>query len=76
MCQWCELYDPGVLERMDEEMNGAALQRAFGGLSARAILKKLNWPVAPTKKFEKRSISRSRELVEKWNKKNRSAENI
>ena len=66
MCQWCELYDPGVFERMDEEMCGMALQKVYGGLSAKAILKKLNWPIVPTKKFEKRSISRSKELVEKW----------
>ena len=77
-CQWCALYEPAILEKMDEEMCGENLQKQFGGLSAKAILKKLNWPIVPTKKFEKRSMSRSRELVKNWieNKRSRSTEDV
>ena len=56
-------------------MNGQALQKQFGRLSAKAIFKKLDWllPVRPppTPSTSKKPIksSRTNELVEKWKNK-------
>ena len=56
-------------------MNGQALQKEFGGLSAKAMFKKLEWllPVRPlaTPSTNKRTIktNRTNELVEKWKNK-------
>ena len=65
-CKYCQLYDAGILEKLFENMCGAALQAEYGGMSAKTIIKKLNWPVAIVKTHEKRSVSKSRELVNKW----------
>ena len=49
-------------------MNGAALEREFGGLSANDIFKKEGWLVStqPTIVTDKKNPTRTTELMEKW----------
>ena len=52
-------------------MNGAALEREFGGLSANGIFKKVGWLTTPTNApqtlaTDKKNQTRTTELMEKW----------
>ena len=73
-CKWCQLQQDIDITNLDEHMNGRALKTEFGGLSAKAMFKKLGWtaPSSPptTTKTEKVLTTRTNELVEQWKKNN------
>ena len=69
-CKWC-LIPVENITQLDKTMNGAALEKEFGGLSANGIFKKEGWvtpstnaPQAPT--TDKKIPTRTTELMEKW----------
>lgn len=71
-CKWCQLQQDIDITNLDEHMNGRALKTEFGGLSAKAMFKKLGWttttPPPTTTKTEKVVTTRTNELVEQWKK--------
>ena len=74
-CKWCDLQDSIDVTTLDESMNGLALQKEFGNLSAKAMFKKLGWSsplTSPTtgNKADKGPTTRTNELVEQWKKNN------
>ena len=81
-CKWC-LIPVEDITNLDKTMNGAALEKRFGALSAAAIFKKEGWeippsppPSTPANTPTRRSQTKTTELVEKWKttKKTRSRE--
>ena len=59
------------ITQLDKTMNGAALEREFGGLSANGIFKKVGWLTTPTNApqtlaTDKKNQTRTTELMEKW----------
>ena len=74
-CKFCSIQQTIDITQLDDTMNGQALQKQFGGLSAKAMFKKLDWLLParapPTPSTSKKLIksSRTNELVEKWKNK-------
>ena len=72
-CKWCNIQEVIDVTKLDESMNGQALQREFGNLTAKAMFRKLAWasPAAtptPAPKNDKGPPTRTNELVEQWKK--------
>lgn len=83
-CKWCQIPVEEITN-LDKKMNGAALERRYGALSAAAIFKREGWETAPsapppTPANTPTKQTKTTELVEKWKlnrapKKPRSREN-
>ena len=72
-CKWCAIQETIDVTKLDESMNGQALQKEFGNLSAKAMFKKLGWTSStstpsPTTKTDKGPPTRTNELLEQWKK--------
>ena len=74
-CKWCKIQETVDVTNLDESMNGRALQKEFGGFSAKAIFKKMGWELAdqtpaatPASEQGKTTgfANKTSELVEKW----------
>ena len=74
-CKWCAIQELIDVTKLDESMNGRALQREFGNLSAKAMFRKLAWTSSvamptPASKNDKGPPTKTNELVEQWKKNN------